>query len=145
MLEDDVVTFVKNELKKIPKFLSSDYPESLGREREEEVVLDMEEEKERRRIREAFLQISVHYLKKRNQMEVAETLQSSKRIHNVMNILSIFGNEVLKLYLSVCTSRISCSSLLPTETQISSEGEIPVCVPGDFQSGNHDASEPDLH
>ncbi|KAI3366189.1 hypothetical protein L3Q82_010002 [Scortum barcoo] len=40
MLEENIVTFVKNELKKIQKLLTSDYPECLESQREDEEVLD---------------------------------------------------------------------------------------------------------
>ncbi|KAI3363526.1 hypothetical protein L3Q82_012128 [Scortum barcoo] len=40
LLEENIVTFVKNELKKIQKVLTSDYPECLESQREDEEVLD---------------------------------------------------------------------------------------------------------
>uniref|UniRef100_G3PB69 FISNA domain-containing protein n=1 Tax=Gasterosteus aculeatus TaxID=69293 RepID=G3PB69_GASAC len=72
--EENILTFVKNELKKIQKVLSSDYPECL--EKDDEEVQD----EEQRRIREAFVKISVHFLRRIKQEELAERLQSSKRI-----------------------------------------------------------------
>uniref|UniRef100_G3Q0K5 FISNA domain-containing protein n=1 Tax=Gasterosteus aculeatus TaxID=69293 RepID=G3Q0K5_GASAC len=73
LLEENILTFVKNELKKIQKFMSSDYPECL--EKEDEEVLD----EEQRRSREAFVKISVHFLRRMKQEELAERLQS--RLH----------------------------------------------------------------
>ncbi|XP_077952888.1 protein NLRC3-like [Gasterosteus aculeatus] len=70
LLEENILTFVKNELKKIQKFMSSDYPECL--EKEDEEVLD----EEQRRSREAFLKIPVHFLRRMKQEELAERLQS---------------------------------------------------------------------
>uniref|UniRef100_A0AAQ4PQ98 NACHT domain-containing protein n=1 Tax=Gasterosteus aculeatus aculeatus TaxID=481459 RepID=A0AAQ4PQ98_GASAC len=70
LLEEKILTFVKNELKKIQKFMSSDYPECL--EKEDEEVLD----EEQRRSREAFVKISVHFLRRMKQEELAERLQS---------------------------------------------------------------------
>uniref|UniRef100_A0AAQ4RGD6 NACHT domain-containing protein n=1 Tax=Gasterosteus aculeatus aculeatus TaxID=481459 RepID=A0AAQ4RGD6_GASAC len=70
LLEENILTFVKNELKKIQKVLSSDYPECLEKENEE--VLD----EEQRRSREAFVKISVHFLRRMKQEELAECLQS---------------------------------------------------------------------
>ncbi|XP_077952889.1 protein NLRC3-like isoform X1 [Gasterosteus aculeatus] len=70
LLEENILTFVKNELKKIQKFMSSDYPECL--EKEDEEVLD----EEQRRSREAFVKISVHFLRRMKQEELAERLQS---------------------------------------------------------------------
>ncbi|XP_051258809.1 NLR family CARD domain-containing protein 3-like isoform X2 [Dicentrarchus labrax] len=76
LLEDNIVTFVKNELKKIQKVLSSDYPECLESQREDEEVLDSEDEEQRKRSREAFLKITVHFLRRMKQEELADRLQS---------------------------------------------------------------------
>ncbi|XP_062413364.1 protein NLRC3-like [Pungitius pungitius] len=70
LLEENILTFVKNELKKIQKVLSSDYPECI--EKEDEEVLD----EEQRRFREAFVKISVHFLRRMKQEDLAERLQS---------------------------------------------------------------------
>uniref|UniRef100_G3N923 FISNA domain-containing protein n=1 Tax=Gasterosteus aculeatus TaxID=69293 RepID=G3N923_GASAC len=51
LLEENILTFVKNELKKIQKVVSSDYPE-------------------------CFVKISVHFLRRMKQEELAERLQS---------------------------------------------------------------------
>ncbi|XP_051249223.1 NACHT, LRR and PYD domains-containing protein 5-like isoform X4 [Dicentrarchus labrax] len=76
LLEDNIVTFVKNELKKIQKVLSSDYPECLEIQREDEEVLDGEDEEQRRSSREAFLKITVLFLRRMKQEELADRLQS---------------------------------------------------------------------
>ena len=73
MLEENIVTFVKNELKKIQKVLSPDYPECSESQREGE-------DEEQRRIREAFLKITLHFLRRMKQDELADRLQRSKRI-----------------------------------------------------------------
>ncbi|XP_077952894.1 NLR family CARD domain-containing protein 3-like isoform X2 [Gasterosteus aculeatus] len=70
LLEENILTFVKNELKKIQKVVSSDYPEFL--EKEDEEVLD----EEQRRSREAFVKISVYFLRRMKQKQLAERLQS---------------------------------------------------------------------
>ena len=70
-----MVTFVKNELKKIHKALSPDYPECSGSQREDE-----EDEEQRRSSREALVKITVNFLRRMKQEELAERLQSSKRI-----------------------------------------------------------------
>ncbi|XP_077952880.1 protein NLRC3-like isoform X2 [Gasterosteus aculeatus] len=70
LLEENILTFVKNELKKIQKVVSSDYPECL--EKEDEEVLD----EEQRRSREAVVKISVHFLRRMKQEQLAERLQS---------------------------------------------------------------------
>ncbi|XP_047210632.1 protein NLRC3-like [Girardinichthys multiradiatus] len=76
LLEDNIVTFVKNELKKIQKVLSPDYPESLESQWEDEEVFEGEDEEQRRRGREAFVKITLNFLKKMKQEELAERLQS---------------------------------------------------------------------
>ncbi|XP_068431028.1 protein NLRC3-like [Clinocottus analis] len=76
LLEENILTFVKDELKKIQKVLSSDYPECLESQREDEEVLDGEEEEQRRRSREAFQKISLHFLRSMKQEELADCLQS---------------------------------------------------------------------
>ena len=72
--------YVKDELKKIQKVLSPDHPESLESQMEDEEVLDGREEEQRRSSREAFLKITMHFLRKMKQEELADCLQSSKRI-----------------------------------------------------------------
>ncbi|KAM7418216.1 hypothetical protein PAMA_017733 [Pampus argenteus] len=76
LLEDNIVTFVKNELKKMQKVLSPDYPECSESQREDEEVLDGEEKEQRRSSREAFLKITLHFLRRMKQEELAERLQS---------------------------------------------------------------------
>ncbi|KAM8885596.1 LOW QUALITY PROTEIN: uncharacterized protein AB9W97_013139 [Spinachia spinachia] len=73
LLEENILTFVKNELKRIQKIMSSGYSECL--EKEDDEVLDGEDE-EQRRTREAFVKISVHFLRSMKQEEMAERLQS---------------------------------------------------------------------
>uniref|UniRef100_G3NQ88 NACHT domain-containing protein n=1 Tax=Gasterosteus aculeatus aculeatus TaxID=481459 RepID=G3NQ88_GASAC len=62
------------------------YPECLEKEAEE--VLD----EEQRRFREAFEKISVHFLRRMKQEELADCLQSSKRISLQMLINETFTN-----------------------------------------------------
>ncbi|XP_051250214.1 NACHT, LRR and PYD domains-containing protein 3-like [Dicentrarchus labrax] len=76
LLEDNIVTFVKNELKKIQKVLSSDYPQCLESQREDEERLDGTDEEQRRSSREAFLKITLHFLRRMKQEELADCLQS---------------------------------------------------------------------
>ncbi|CAI5670164.1 unnamed protein product [Oreochromis niloticus] len=65
LLEDNIITFVKNELKKIQKVLSPDYPECL--------------ESQRSSSREAFVKITVDFLRRMKQEELADRLQSTSR------------------------------------------------------------------
>ncbi|XP_044219138.1 NLR family CARD domain-containing protein 3-like [Thunnus albacares] len=76
LLEENIVTFVKNELKKMQRVLSSDYPECLESQREGEEVLDGEEEEQRRSSREAFQKITLHFLRGMKQEELADRLQN---------------------------------------------------------------------
>ncbi|XP_047216129.1 protein NLRC3-like [Girardinichthys multiradiatus] len=76
LLEDNIVTFVKNELKKIQKVLSPDDPEGLESQWEDEEVLEGEDEEKRRSNREAFVKITLNFLKKMKQEDLAERLQS---------------------------------------------------------------------
>uniref|UniRef100_UPI0037E761A1 NLR family CARD domain-containing protein 3-like n=1 Tax=Semicossyphus pulcher TaxID=241346 RepID=UPI0037E761A1 len=75
LLEENIVTFVKNELKRVQRVLSSDYPACLESQREDEEALDGEDE-EQRSSRDAFLKITLHFLRRINQEELADRLQS---------------------------------------------------------------------
>ncbi|XP_072235699.1 protein NLRC3-like [Leuresthes tenuis] len=69
LLEDNMVTFVKEELKKIQRVLNPDYPECLEGQREDE-------DEEQRSSREALVKITVHFLRRMKQEELADRLQS---------------------------------------------------------------------
>ncbi|XP_037635479.1 NLR family CARD domain-containing protein 3-like isoform X11 [Sebastes umbrosus] len=75
LLEENIVTFVKNELTKIQKVVNSDYPECLESQRKDEEVLDGEDE-EQSRNREAFLKITLNFLRRMKQGELADRLHS---------------------------------------------------------------------
>nr|XP_033504448.1 NLR family CARD domain-containing protein 3-like [Epinephelus lanceolatus] len=68
LLEENIISFVKNELKKIQKVLSPDYPECLENQSEDEEVLDGS--------REAFLKITLNFLRRMKQEELVDCLQS---------------------------------------------------------------------
>uniref|UniRef100_UPI0037E70596 NLR family CARD domain-containing protein 3-like n=1 Tax=Semicossyphus pulcher TaxID=241346 RepID=UPI0037E70596 len=76
LLEENIVTFVQKELKKIQKVLSSDYPECSESQREDEEVLKDKEAEEMSSSREAFLKITVDFLRRMKQKELADCLQS---------------------------------------------------------------------
>ncbi|KAM4635233.1 uncharacterized protein ACJ7VT_007125 [Polymixia lowei] len=76
LLEENVVTFVKNELKRFQRVLSQDYPECLERQREDEELGGGEEEEQRRSAREAVLEITLHFLRSMKQEKLADTLES---------------------------------------------------------------------
>ncbi|XP_039632677.1 NLR family CARD domain-containing protein 3-like [Perca fluviatilis] len=69
LLEDNIITFVKNELKKIQKVLSPDFPKCSESKREGE-------DEEQRWSREAFLKITLHFLRRMKHDELADHLQS---------------------------------------------------------------------
>uniref|UniRef100_A0AAZ1Y670 B30.2/SPRY domain-containing protein n=1 Tax=Oreochromis aureus TaxID=47969 RepID=A0AAZ1Y670_OREAU len=67
LLEDNIITFVKNELKKIQKVLSPDYPECLESQREDDEQMSS---------REAFVKITLDFMRRMKQEELADRLQS---------------------------------------------------------------------
>ena len=67
-------------MKTIKKVLSLHYPECLENQREDEEMLDGEEDDQRRSSKEAFLKITLHFLRRMKQLELADYLESSKRI-----------------------------------------------------------------
>ncbi|XP_042276170.1 NLR family CARD domain-containing protein 3-like [Thunnus maccoyii] len=79
LLEENIITFVKNELKRVHRGLSPDYPECLESQSEDEEVLRGEEEEQRRSSRGAFLRITVHFLRRMKQEELADCLLSRTR------------------------------------------------------------------
>ncbi|XP_070849990.1 NLR family CARD domain-containing protein 3-like [Chaetodon trifascialis] len=72
LLEENIVSFVRNELKKIKTVLSSDDPECLESQGEDED----EDAEQRRSSREAFVKITLHFLRRMKEEELAERLQS---------------------------------------------------------------------
>ncbi|XP_076745429.1 protein NLRC3-like [Maylandia zebra] len=67
LLEDNIITFVKNELKKIQKALNPNKPRCLEFQREDD--------EQRRNSREAFVKITVDFLRRMKQEELADRLQ----------------------------------------------------------------------
>ncbi len=82
LVEENIVSFVKDELKRFQRVLSQDYSESLKRQREDEEV-DSEEEEPKGSYRDAFLKITLHFLRKIKQDELADCLQSSEKLLTV--------------------------------------------------------------
>ncbi|XP_034559050.1 protein NLRC3-like [Notolabrus celidotus] len=72
LLQENIIRFVKTELKKIHRVLSPDYPECSESQREDE-------DEEQRRSREVFLEITLHFLRRMKQEELADCLQSKCR------------------------------------------------------------------
>ncbi|XP_068587674.1 NLR family CARD domain-containing protein 3-like [Cebidichthys violaceus] len=86
LLEENVITFVKTELKKFQGVLSPDYPE---RQKNDEEVVDGEEEEQRKSSRGALLKITLHFLRKMKQEELADSLHSRTLAAEPQNKLKI--------------------------------------------------------
>uniref|UniRef100_A0A672G9Q6 NACHT domain-containing protein n=1 Tax=Salarias fasciatus TaxID=181472 RepID=A0A672G9Q6_SALFA len=69
LLEDNMVAFMKEELKKMKKLLSPDYPACSEREREDE-------DEEQRSSRESLVRMTLDFLRRMKQEELAERLWS---------------------------------------------------------------------
>ncbi|XP_049445214.1 NACHT, LRR and PYD domains-containing protein 12-like isoform X2 [Epinephelus fuscoguttatus] len=76
LLEKNIVSFVKNELKRFHRIMNPDYPECLESQCEDEKWLDSEDVKQRRSSREAFLNITLNFLRRMKQEELADYLQN---------------------------------------------------------------------
>ncbi|XP_069020356.1 NLR family CARD domain-containing protein 3-like [Embiotoca jacksoni] len=78
LLEENIVQFVRKELKQMQKSLSPHYSEILiskEEDEEDEEVLEGEDEEQRRSSRESFMKITLHFLKRMKQEELADRLQ----------------------------------------------------------------------
>ncbi|XP_070685012.1 NLR family CARD domain-containing protein 3-like [Pempheris klunzingeri] len=102
LLEKNIFSFMKNELKSFQKVLSPDYSESFESQ--------SEDEEQRRSSRDAFLRITVDFLRGMKQEELAERLQSKtparacqsklkstlkKRFQSVFEGVATAGNPTL--------------------------------------------------
>ncbi|XP_028297365.1 NLR family CARD domain-containing protein 3-like, partial [Gouania willdenowi] len=74
LLEDNIISFVKAELKHMQKIVDGDDPECSESQMEGE-------DEEQRSSREAFLNITLYFLKRMKQEELAEHLQSRTKAH----------------------------------------------------------------
>ncbi|XP_046902083.1 uncharacterized protein LOC124484962 [Hypomesus transpacificus] len=79
VLEETVIKFVKEELKRMKRILSSDFSEGLESQREDQEVVDPEYQKQESSAREGALKITLHVLRNMNQKELADTLEKNKR------------------------------------------------------------------
>ncbi|XP_070998133.1 NLR family CARD domain-containing protein 3-like [Oncorhynchus clarkii lewisi] len=73
VLEENIMTFVKNEMKMFKRILSPELPEGFESQKQE--VVDAEDEKQESSAREGALKITLHILRKMNQKELADTLE----------------------------------------------------------------------
>uniref|UniRef100_I3KC78 NACHT, LRR and PYD domains-containing protein 3 n=1 Tax=Oreochromis niloticus TaxID=8128 RepID=I3KC78_ORENI len=76
LLEDNIITFVKSELKNIQMVLNPDYPECLKSQREDGEELESEAREQIRTSREAFMKITLNFLRKMKQEKLADYLQN---------------------------------------------------------------------
>lgn len=77
VLEENILSFVKDELNKIQRFLNS--------ECSDDEVIRSKEDKDLTGTREAFLKIALYFLRRINQVELANSLQSSKMIFQLLH------------------------------------------------------------
>uniref|UniRef100_A0A674CRM5 NACHT domain-containing protein n=1 Tax=Salmo trutta TaxID=8032 RepID=A0A674CRM5_SALTR len=75
LLEQNIITFVKNELKMFKRILSPELPEGFESQKQDKEVVDAEDEKQESSAREGALKITLHVLRKMNQKELADTLE----------------------------------------------------------------------
>ncbi|KAK6291260.1 hypothetical protein J4Q44_G00380260 [Coregonus suidteri] len=78
LLEENIMTFVKNELKRFKRILSPELPEGFESQKQDKEVVDAEDEKQESSAREGALKITLHVLRKMNQKELADTLEKKE-------------------------------------------------------------------
>ncbi|XP_055776556.1 NLR family CARD domain-containing protein 3-like [Salvelinus fontinalis] len=76
VLEENILTFVKNELKMFKRILSPELPEGFESQKQDKEMVDTEDEKQESSAREGALKITLHILRKMNQRELADTLEN---------------------------------------------------------------------
>ncbi|XP_045567106.1 NLR family CARD domain-containing protein 3-like [Salmo salar] len=78
LLEKNIMTFVKNELKMFKRILSPELPEGFESQKQDKEVVDAEDENQESSAREGALKITLHILRKMNQKELADTLEKNE-------------------------------------------------------------------
>ncbi|CAI5684780.1 unnamed protein product [Oreochromis niloticus] len=76
LLEENIVRFVKNELKKIKKVLNPNCSQYSESQKEEEDVSEGEDEHQMKCNQDSFIKITVHFLRRLKQEDLADRLQS---------------------------------------------------------------------
>jgi len=102
--------YLKKELKKFQKVLRTNNPECFESQGKSEEVVDGEEKEQRRSRREAFLKITLDFLRTMKQEELADSLRNSKTFKinvkiidsHVYSLLSIL-KSALNLFILVNT------------------------------------------
>ncbi|XP_055751792.1 NACHT, LRR and PYD domains-containing protein 3-like isoform X1 [Salvelinus fontinalis] len=77
LLEENIMTFVKNELKMFKRILSPELPEGFEFQKQDMEMVDAEDEQQESSAREGALKITLHILRKMNQKELADTLEKN--------------------------------------------------------------------
>uniref|UniRef100_A0A673YLU2 NACHT domain-containing protein n=1 Tax=Salmo trutta TaxID=8032 RepID=A0A673YLU2_SALTR len=77
LLEENIMTFVKNELNMFKRILSPEFPEGFESQMQDKEVGNAEDEKQESSAREGALKITLHVLRKMNQKELADTLEKN--------------------------------------------------------------------
>ncbi|XP_045072174.1 NLR family CARD domain-containing protein 3-like, partial [Coregonus clupeaformis] len=75
---ENIMTFVKNELKMFKRILSPELPEGFESQKQDKEVVNAEDEKQQSSAREGALKITLHVLRKMNQKELADTLEKNE-------------------------------------------------------------------
>ncbi|KAL0970621.1 hypothetical protein UPYG_G00244570 [Umbra pygmaea] len=78
LLEQNIMTFIKKELKRFKTKLSSDLPECFEGQRKDEEVVDSEDGKQESSAKEGALKITLHFLRNMNQEKLADALEESE-------------------------------------------------------------------
>ncbi|XP_064872287.1 NLR family CARD domain-containing protein 3-like [Oncorhynchus nerka] len=78
MLEEKIMTFVKNEMKMFKRILSPELPQGFESQKQDKEVVDAEDEQQESSAREGALKITLHILRKMNQKELADTLEKNE-------------------------------------------------------------------
>ncbi|XP_070821645.1 protein NLRC3-like [Chaetodon trifascialis] len=76
LLKENIFTFVNTELNEFQKVLSGNYPECTGDECEMKQVVEGEEEERRKSSREAFLKLTLQFMRGMKQEDLADCLQN---------------------------------------------------------------------
>ncbi|XP_022603208.1 NLR family CARD domain-containing protein 3-like [Seriola dumerili] len=130
LIEEEVFTLARKELKSYQTVLRADYPQCLETHREDREGADGEMEEQMKRSKEAFMEIVLHILRKIKQEDLAESLQNRaqdavcrrklksnqrKRFQNVFEGLAKAGNPTslkniyTELYITEGESSENCN------------------------------------
>uniref|UniRef100_A0A8K9XM00 B30.2/SPRY domain-containing protein n=1 Tax=Oncorhynchus mykiss TaxID=8022 RepID=A0A8K9XM00_ONCMY len=75
LLEENIMTFVRNELKMFKRILRPELPEGFESQKQNKEVVDAEDKKQESSAREGALKITLHILRKMNQKDLADKLE----------------------------------------------------------------------